>query len=95
MTNSLRFQRRPYQQTVITDDCFKIKNLPGGPRLSAFEGGDAQNQKTEELERLRIPSFPVASRKDDAFNRFLGQLMYDVGAKNLLMQPIPLEVGML
>ena len=49
----------------------------------------------EDLEHLRIPSFPVSHRKEDVFNRYLNMLMYDVGSKNLLMQPIPLEVGML
>ena len=47
------------------------------------------------MEQLRIPSFPMAHRRDDLFNQYLNLVMYDVGARQLLMQPIPLEVGML
>jgi hypothetical protein len=34
-------------------------------------------------------------RKEEAFIQYVNLLMYDVGAKNLLMSPIPFEVGML
>jgi hypothetical protein len=57
------------------------------------EGGTSR--PNEDLDHLRIPSFPVTVRKEDAFNQYLNMLMYDVGSKNLLMQPIPPEVGML
>lgn len=80
---------------MVTDDCFKIRDLPGGGRISAIEGGDPNSQRPEEWERLRIPNFPVSVRKDEAFHRFLNGLMYDVGSRSLLMQPIPPEVGML
>jgi hypothetical protein len=55
---------------VLQDDCFKIKN--GG--MSAvmtphIEGGNAQTGRSqEELDRLRIPSFPVSIRKEEYFN---------------------------
>jgi len=51
--------------------------------------------KEDELEYLRIPSFPLAVRKEDRYNQFLNMLMYDVGSKDLLMRPIPFDVGML
>ena len=34
-------------------------------------------------------------RKEEYFNQYLNLLMYDVGSRSLLMQPIPFEVGML
>ena len=70
------------------DDCFKIKNANQMPR--------AGNDRTpEDLEYLRIPSFPVSQRKEDFFTQYLNLVMYDFGARSLLMQPIPFEVGML
>ena len=51
--------------------------------------------KDEDVEYLRIPSFPLSIRKEEFYNQYLNMLMYDVGAKNLLTQPIPFEVGML
>ena len=69
------------------DDCFKIK--------STFDNINIQNRSEEDVEYLRIPSFPLAVRKEEAFIQYVNMLMYDVGAKSLLMKPIPFEVGML
>jgi len=42
-----------------------------------------------------MPSFPIAHRKEDIYINYINMLTYDVGAKQLLMAPIPFEVGML
>lgn len=47
------------------------------------------------MEKLRIPGFPVAVRKEDVFIKYINMLMYDMGSKQLMMQPIPFEVGMI
>ena len=52
-------------------------------------------ENMEEEEFLRIPGFPLAIKKEDCYIQYINMLMYDVGAKNLLMQPIPFEIGML
>ena len=59
--------------------------------------GQTGRPSQEYLEQvdLRNPSFPVAVRHEEYFNTYINKLMFDNNSRDIMMQPIPFEVGML
>ncbi|CDW83825.1 tubby-like protein [Stylonychia lemnae] len=72
------------------DDCFLIK-----PILETAMMSGQTKRSEDDQDYLRIPGFPLALRNHDSYIQYINMLMYDVGGKSIMMQPIPFEVGML